>query len=203
MKKFAALFMAMAMIFALAACGNDDQTSESGAGSSESSESSELVEAIPYESEESVLAEIMKDYPEDKAFPMGGGDGENMVENAPGKVSLENPENLENLLSIPASAVEKIDSAASLVHMMNGNMFTAGSFHLKDASTAKDFVEEVKANITSKHWLCGSPQKLLIANVGDYVVVSYGEGEIMDTFKAQLTKNIPTAEIAAEEAIAE
>ena len=203
MKRLAALLLAMAMTLAFAGCTDGKQNSEPISQSTESSESSEFVEAIPYDNDsaEAVLSDIMKDYPEDKAFPMGGGDVENMVENAPGKVSLENPEILDNLLSIPAFAAERIDSAASLVHMMNANMFTAGAFHLKDASTSKEFIEEVKANISTKQWLCGSPEKLIIANVGDYVVVSYGAEEIMDVFKAQLTKNIASAEIAVDEAI--
>lgn len=203
MKRTAALLLAMAMTLALAACKNEGDASQSSSAASESSQSSEFVEAIPYESEESVLSEIMKDYPEDMSFPMSGGDAENMVENAPGRVSLENPENLERVLSVPASAVDKIDSAASLVHMMNGNVFTAGSFRLKDASTAEAFINEVKENISSKQWLCGSPEKLLIASVGDYVVVCYGSTDITDTFKSQLEKNIKEAEIAVEQAIAQ
>ena len=189
MKKLTALLLALAMSMAFVACGNEAAPSE------------EAPEAPAFENAEAVLNEIIKEYPEDQAFPMMGGFGETPVENAAGAFPLEDAALVENILSVPEAALENVDAAANLMHMMNGNMFTSAALHLKDAAAAEAFVTSVKENVLSKQWLCGAPEKLLIANVGDYVVVTYGAGDIVDTYKAQITKNIPSASIAVEEAI--
>lgn len=41
---------------------------------------------------------------------------------------------MEVNLGFPAAQLDAVDGAASLIHMMNGNTFTCGAFHVKDAS---------------------------------------------------------------------
>jgi hypothetical protein len=82
-----------------------------------------------------------------------------------------------------------VDEAASLLHMMNANTFTGAAFHLTDAANAQALTDALKSNILSTQWMCGFPDKLLIATVnGEYVVSAFGNAEIMDNFKAKLTE---------------
>lgn len=46
--------------------------------------------------------------------------------------------------------------------------------------------------------MCGFPDKLVVITVDDYVVSAFGNGELIDNFKAKLTAVYKSAVVAHE-----
>ena len=189
MKRIIALLITVAMAVTMMACG----TSEGKDGADEPKIESALA----------LLNTVWSSYKEDEKFSAAGGDfsEENMKMDEPGKFGLTDTAMLESTLAVPEASAAKIDDAASLVHMMNANTFTCGAFHVKNAGDVSAFAEAMKESISTRQWMCGFPDKLLIITVGDYVVSSFGEEEIMNTFKAKVLAAYGTAKVVYEEAI--
>ena len=148
-----------------------------------------------------VLTKVWDTYAEDEKFPVGGGDSENMNWEGPGKFNVEATEELDATLGLPADLAGQIDDAASMMHAMMANNFTAGVYHLTDASKMDDFTSALKDSLLAKQWLCGSPEKVIIITVGDYAVSAYGLNDVIETFKTKLTAEYPTAAVVCEESI--
>lgn len=173
MKKILPIIVAISLIGALAGCGNKQE----GGGD------------VKFESAEEMLSEIYDEYAEGDKFPIAGGDSSNVNMDEPGEFDTDNIEELDVMLGVPADAADMIDDAASMVHMMNANTFTCGAFHLENEDDKDAFIESVKENILARQWICGMPDTLIIATADDgYVVAAFGEAQIMDTFKENITK---------------
>ena len=139
---------------------------------------------------------------EDERFPVTGGDfstGE-LLEEA-GSFSLEEPDTLDYVCGFPAAEIEKIDSAATLMHMMNQNTFTAGAFHMAEGANINEVGKAVRDNILSRQWMCGFPDKMIVANVGDYLVCAFGKNQQVDAFTKHLAEAYPITVIVADEPI--
>ena len=176
MKKMISLALAAIMLLALAACGgNGDNGSAKG--------------GFEAESATALLETVWGSYADDEKFAIMGGDYDNNVSDAPGKFNHENAEYMDSLLAIPADAAAMVDDAASIIHMMNANTFTAGAFHLSDAANEEAFVVAVKESVMNRQWMCGFPEKLVIVTDGSgYVVSAYGNGEAVENFKSKLVE---------------
>lgn len=139
---------------------------------------------------------------EDEKFPVTGGDfssGELIEEAAP--FSLAEPDSLDYVTGFPAAEIGKIDSAATLMHMMNQNTFTAGAFHVVEGTDMKALSSAVRDNIMNRMWCCGFPDKMIVVNVGEYLVCAYGKNQPIDSFSAHLVEAYPTAVIVVDEPI--
>ena len=185
MKKSLMAALAVLLLAALSACGGKNAAKENGIA-----DSLEL------------LKTVWESWPEDQAFSAAGGDSEEMVMDGPGSFSTENADALDAALAFPASEAEKIDDAASLVHMMNANTFTCGAFHVTDAGKTGDLAGALQDNIMQRQWMCGFPEKLVIMTVGDYVLSFFGTGDIVDTFKDKVSAAYEGAEVVCDEPIA-
>lgn len=150
---------------------------------------------------EDIFNKVWEKYGEEDMFPVSGGDVEHVVDNAAGVFDMSNAEALDNMLAFPADKADMIDSVASAMHSMNANTFTCGIYHVKDSSKVNEVAEAIKSNIDSRQWYCGSPDKLLIATVGDYVVAAFGAEDLMDTFKAKFTETHANAKVVTDAAI--
>ena len=139
---------------------------------------------------------------EDEIFPVTGGDfsSEELIEEA-ASFSLEDPDVLDYVTGFPAAEIHKIDSAATLMHMMNQNTFTAGAFHVVDGTDIVALNKAVKDNIMNRMWMCGFPDKLIVANVGDYLVCAFGKNDQINAFSTHLTEAYSTAIIVVDEPI--
>lgn len=190
MKKFLAIILAALLTLSLAACTGNEKPNDTNTSSVES--------ALE------LLNKVWGSYTDDNKFPVAGGDTseENMTMDAPGKFGIEDTAALDTTLGFPAASADKIDEAASLVHMMNANTFTCGAFHVKDAEAVADVCAAVKDNIMKRQWICGFPDKLVIVKVDNYIVSFFGENEIVDTFKTNLTAAYTSAETICDEPIA-
>ena len=133
-----------------------------------------------------LLNKVWSSYTDDEKFPAAGGDYDNSVDDAAGAVNIANAENLSYLFTFPASDVVKLDGAASLMHMMNGNTFTCGAFHVASADDVSAIAQDIHSEISDKHWMCGFPDKMLIATSGNLIVSVYGDEELVNTFRDKL-----------------
>lgn len=148
-----------------------------------------------------ILNAIWNTYSDEEKFPAAGGDSEHAVDGAPGSFDVSNADSLSYQLTFPADDASLIDSAASLVHMMNLNTFTCGAFHVADANNVTRLADDLRTTIQAKHWMCGFPDKLVIVTVGQSVFSVYGNEELVNTFRDKLLASYPTAAAVYDEAI--
>ncbi|MBO5410815.1 MAG: hypothetical protein J6A60_06100 [Clostridia bacterium] len=205
MKKILALILALAMAFALAACGGNTEE-ETTAPAIEETQAPEIEETqapevdateaeggneaadVEVSSALELLEKAWANHPEEeKAYFLGGNDFENPVNGAPGKFDMSDAEAAESLLGIPQAEIAKVDDVASIMHAMNGNNLTCGAYHLTDSANVQSFADALKEAIMNKQWMCGFPEKLIIVSVGDYVVCAYGSTQNIDNLKADFT----------------
>ena len=216
MKKYLALTMAAMMALSMVACGakNDVESSQEivepeNTVIAESSE--EVVESSAVEGESDVavsdsealniLTTVWATYGADESFAVAGGDSTNMSFEGPAACDPTNSADLDSLFGFPASQIEKIDDAASMMHAMNQNTFTAGVYHLVDAADMQTVADELKTNILGRQWMCGFPETLIIVSVDDYVISAFGNGDVIETFKNKLTAAYENAVVLHETAI--
>lgn len=185
MKKILALILAALMICTLVACGGKGDENNANETKNELNEAPKL-EGV--EAPVDILNAIWATYGENEMFFAMGGDIDNAVNNAPGKFNIENKDYVVSQLVCPEAALAMVDGAASLMHAMNANTFTGAAYSIKDGSDASAFITAMKTAIQGNQWMCGFPEKVLTAKVtDDYVVVAFGNGEIIETFKNKLT----------------
>lgn len=174
MKKIIALFLATIIIFTLSGCGSKQDKTEEGQDSG----------GTAYAQSLDVLNEIVKVYAEEELFAIYGGDQENAVMDAPGKFDVSKTEELEVTLGLPKELAGKVDDAASMVHLMNANIFTGAAYHLTDETDINAFADSVKANILAKQWICGQPDTLILIDAGGgYIITAYGDAGLIEIFK--------------------
>lgn len=192
MKKLSALLLAAVMVLSLAACSKPDKDNTDKDSPAKITDSLELLETV------------WNSYGDDEKFSVAGGDmtEENMTMDAPGVYGLEDAESVDATLGLPAASVDKIDNAASLVHMMNANTFTCGAFHVKDEKDIPDLAAKLKDNIMARQWMCGFPDKLIVVSVDSYIVSFFGNEENVNLFKNKLTGAYPVASVISEDSIA-
>lgn len=185
MKKIVSLALAMLLVLSLAACGSKN----SGAG--------DVSDAL------TLLNTVWATYSEEEKFPVSGGDYDHPVDDAPGAFDISNADNVDDMLGFPGPSVANLVDAASLMHMMNANTFTCGALRVKNGDDAAKLAEDLRDAIQNKQWMCGFPDKLVIATLGNYVVSVYGDEELVNTFRDKLQAAYSDAAIAYDEMIGE
>ena len=187
MKRTLSLILALVMALSLAACGKKDDGKADNADAPADSLT--------------ILNKVWESYTDDEKFPAAGGDYENSTENGPGKFDISDADNLSYLLTVPADDASLIDDAASLMHMMNMNTFTCGALRAANADDVSKLADDLRDAIQSKQWMCGFPDKLVIATLGNYVVSMYGEADLVNTFRDKLLAAYTDASVVYDEAI--
>lgn len=187
MKKFVSLLLAALLVLSLTACGSKNNHS----GDKPATPTSAL----------NILETVWNTYGEDEKFSVVGGDFSeaNLKEDAPGVFDLKDRALADSELGLPETAA--VDEAASLVHMMNANTFTAGAFHLKDKADAADVVKALRDSVQATQWMCGFPDKLVIITVDSVVVSAFGYEDLINTFRDKLVAAYPNASIDYDEPI--
>ena len=170
MKKFVSLVLAAVLALSLAACGKDN--------ASDGDKPAKPTSAL------NILETVWNTYGEDEKFAVAGGDFSeaNAREDAPGVFNLKDRALVDSELGLPETAA--VDEAASLVHMMNANTFTAAAYHA--TGDTAELAQQLRDNIMHRQWMCGFPDKLVVAEVGEYVVTVFGANELVDTFMTHL-----------------
>jgi len=187
MKKILAVILAAMMLLACAACGEKDTPV--------------VLEGVNEAND--ILSTVWATYGEEEKFFAMGGDYTNIVDGAPGKCDISSVDNYAGLLVFPADNASMIDDAASIIHAMNANTFTGAAYHVADAANTDALVEAIKTNIMNNQWMCGFPEKLVIATLGeDYIVVAFGAADIVDNFQGKLVSCYAVTNVVCNEAIA-
>ena len=157
MKKIISLVLAAVLTLSLAACG----TKNDSKGDQPTTPASAL----------DLLEKVWSTYTDDEKFPAAGG-----------VYDLTDRAAVDSALGLPETA--KVDQAASLIHMMNQNTFTAAAYHCTDDADA--LATALRDNIQQRQWMCGFPDKVAVAVVGEYVVSVFGAEDLVDTFMSHL-----------------
>ena len=188
MKKVFAILLSAALLFSLAACaskGNEPGSSTNG------------VDPL------TLLQTVWNSHSEDEKFAVSGGDlSPEHMKDEPGVFSISDASELDRELGFPEAEVSNITAAASLVHMMNANTFTCGAFQLKDGVDAAALAKKVEQNIQSRQWMCGFPDKLVVASLDGYLISVFGAEDLVDTFRDKLQTAYPGTQIVSDDPIA-
>jgi hypothetical protein len=191
MKKKLLCIVAVMLVWALSACSANK--------TEENTESAEVITSAV-----DVLNRVWESYSEDEKFPAAGGDYDHSVMDEPGTFDISNKEMLEMMLYVPQDEADVIDDAALLMHMMNVNTFTAGSFCLNEEADRDAFAAMMEAAIMDVQWMCGFPDELLIVSVGkNCVVTAFGNEELIQNFEDKLLAAYEGAAVLYEEMITE
>jgi len=196
MKKRIILLICGMMVISLFGCGKkEDAQGETGGDTTVS-------EAVAVTDATDLLTQVWNSYEDAEKFPIGGGDYDNVVMDAPGKYDVSKAEEMDSVLGLPQDSAALVDDAASIMHMMNANTFTCGAFHLADASNRQALADALKDSIMNRQWMCGFPDTLLIVSVGDeYVVSAFDNADIIENFKTKLTAQYELASVTYEESL--
>ena len=192
MKKILALLLAAVMVLSMAACGNNANTDETQATEATETAASAL----------EILETIWAKYGEDEKFAIIGGNMESAVDGAPGNYDMAYAENLTYNLLVPADQLASVDQAATMIHMMNANTFTCGVVHLTEGTDVAAFANTMRDAVQGNQWMCGFPETLVIATIGNYVLVAFGINDAMNPFQTHFAEAYPNANVLFNEAIA-
>ena len=193
MKKIICLVLVMIMTLSMVACANTNKET------TPSTQATTTAPAVNIASAVELLNTVWNAFSEDFKFPCGGGDAENMNMEGPGNYAVTDKEGLMYTLHVPEALLPQIAEAASMMHMMNANTFTGAAYKVTGDIVA--FTSALKTGIASTQWMCGFPEQLMIANVGDYVVAVYGLKDVVVEFTTKLTAAYETAQIVVDEPI--
>ena len=140
----------------------------------------------------SILSTVWNTYSEDEMF----------ASTEPMSMDVGDTDTLVYQLTFPADDAALIDSAAALLHMMNMNTFTCGALRTASADDAAKLASDLRDAIQAKQWMCGFPDKLVIATMDKYVIGMYGDEELINTFRDKLLASYSAAAVVYDEAIA-
>lgn len=194
MKKFIALLLVLATILTLAACGRKKNDADNTSNTT-------VAPMVLPENALALLDAVWASYGENDKFPAMGGNYDedetknNIVDGAPGKYDLAN-DGMTATLMVPADKLADIADAASLMHGMMANNFTCGAYHLKEGVDATAFGEAMHKSITEQRFLCGAPEAIFVAVVGnEYVVAAFGLKDLMDVLQSKLSAAFPGTQV--------
>ena len=197
MKKIIALLLALTMLVAFAGCNNTTAPETTEGTKPADTTAAPTTEPAPVAASAlEILENTWNLFGEDEKFFVMGGDFDAMVDGAPGKVT--NTDFISSNLIVPAEQAANITDVAALTHGMNANTFTCAAYAVADVQA---FSDAMKTAIQGNHWMCGFPEKLVIAEVGGYVVVMFGHGDAVNPFLTNLNTAYPTTNVLVEEAI--
>ena len=121
-------------------------------------------------------------------------------------VALDNEDYNQNL-GFPAAEAGKIVSAASMFNMMNANTFNCFTIQLTEDTDVDATINTLKDNILARQWICGSPEKLVIAKApGNYIIAVWGVvefGGIVDPVAQSFATSIEGATIVVDHSFAQ
>ena len=188
MKKFMAILLAAAVVLVLfAACGGN--TDNGGNAASSFADSTAVLDAA--------WAKYNEGLGEDEKFPtVGGFDYENST--GAGALDIADTESLVGSFGFPEAETANIDGASSIMHAMNGNVFTAVAFHVAEGADMAAIAESYKTALTEKQWWCGQPDGYAIIKAdAEYMIVVYAQ-QPLEGFKTAALAAIEGAEVVAE-----
>ena len=147
-----------------------------------------------------VLQKIWDQYPENERFAAYGGAVEQSVADGPGDLDLQMTEELTTRYLLPEDQLQMVEEGASLVHLMNNNIFTAAVFRVKE--NPENLAKSWRSSIQATRWICGQPDRMIMAQPAQgQLLMAFGSQDAMASFRSYLVAAFPEAKILYEEAI--
>ena len=213
MKRTIAILLAVMMtMLPLSGCrfgGNADTTGDTTPSTQATQPSTEATQPSSEDTQDTlgtgessgaqILSAIWGAYEDDQRFAAYGGTVEHSVADAPGDLDMNNTEELTTKYLLPVEQLAMVKSAASLVHLMNSNIFTGVVFEVE--GSVSDLADAVRKNVQNTQWICGQPDQLLMAELQGHLLMAFGGNEAMDTFRSKLKEVHTAAKILYDEAI--
>lgn len=184
-KRITALVMAVLMVVSLCACGGKPEENK-----------------VQIESSVVLLDSVWTTFAEEEKFPVMGGDFSAPVDGGAGAFNLTDKENAVATLHIAEGDIALVSEAATIIHAMNANTFTAAAYRLAEGTDGEAFVTSLKDSIKATQWMCGFPDTLVIYTIGDYVVAAFGNQDAINLFKTKLVAVYADATLSVEEPLA-
>lgn len=135
--------------------------------------------------------------PMNTPYVMGGSINEEYVpagDGVPGVYDSAMLADLQGILYVPEAEIANIDEAATAIHGMMANNFSAGVMHVTGDATA--FANTMTDALKNNQWICGQPETLFVAVINsEYVLVSFGVTDIMSAFITNVTTAYADAQI--------
>ena len=215
MKKITAIFLASVMMLTLmAGCTGggttpteatqptQESTAPTQAPTQPTQMTTEPTQALtPTGTSTEVLSKIWALYGENERFACYGGTVEHSVNDAPGDLDMTNTEEITNKYLLPEAQLANVESGASLVHLMNSNIFTVATFKLKEGTDVRAAAKALRDNIQKTQWICGQPDHMLVAEVEGQLLMAFAAKENLDTFRQKLSTAYSGATIIYDEAV--
>lgn len=189
MKKITAILLAAAVVLVLfAACGGNTDSGDNNAAS-EFADSTAVLDAV--------WAKYTEGLGEDEKFAtVGGFDYENST--GAGALDVADTESLVGTFGFPEAEAANIDGASSIMHAMNGNVFTAVAFHVAEGADMTAIAESYKTALSERHWFCGQPDGYALIKVNaEYMIAVYAQ-QPLEGFKTAALAAIEGSEVVAE-----
>lgn len=190
-KKILAVILALAAVITVfAACGGNE-------GGEAAASKFETPEAVL----DTVWAKFNETVEEENKFePIGGLDYSKA--GVADKLDLADVETLAGTFGFPEAEVANVDAIASMMHAMNGNVFTAVAFHVAEGADMTAIAESYKTALAERQWFCGMPDGYaLIKADSEYMIAIYAQ-QPLEGYKTAALAAIEGAEIVAEESFA-
>lgn len=140
-----------------------------------------------------ILETVWDLFGDDERFASYGGSVNHAVDNAPGKLSAQDADELVSKYLIPQDKIANIVEGASLVHMMNSNIFTSAVLQLTEGTDAEAFAKAWRDVIRQNQWICGQPDELLMLEVDGFVLMAFGSADAMSLFGGKVATAFPNA----------
>jgi hypothetical protein len=202
LKRTSALILTAAVVVSLVSCGNKGE-----GGTTATTKTDASASAVDKTGDDcaALISRIWQAFPTDNKFPVVGGDEAHSNAEGPAEYSIADSEALDAVLGFPASYIDKIDGAASMMHAMNQNTFTCGAYRFKNSDDMEAGIAALKDNILSRRWMCGFPDSLLIMSLPDnYVIAIWGINAgtgIITNFKETAKNTVNGVQVIVEEPI--
>ena len=149
-----------------------------------------------------ILQKIWDSYAEDERFAVFGGSVEMSVSDGPGDLDISAVEELTTRYLLPQDKLNMVTEGASLVHLMNNNIFTAVVIRLADSGQIRDFADSWRAGIRDNRWICGQPDRLLLAQPDkDEILMVFAGQDAMTVVEGKLAAAYPESQTLYKEAI--
>ena len=148
-----------------------------------------------------ILEKIWGLYPSGDRFAVYGGAMSHAVNDAPGDLDLKDTEELTTKYLLPEAQLSGIRDGASLVHMMNGNIFTAAAIRLSEGTDAQTLASAWRDAIRQNRWICGQPDKLVMYRIGDQILMAFGSADDIQVWETRTAEAFPDARELYNEAV--
>lgn len=148
-----------------------------------------------------ILESVWNLFGEDERFAAYGGSVNHAVDNMPGNLNMSDADELASKYLIPQGQLANIAEGASLVHMMNSNIFTAAVLRLAEGTDVESFAKAWRDTIRQNQWICGQPDELLMLEMDGFVLMAFGSGDAMSLFEGKAMSAFPNAKTLYSEPV--